>query len=934
MPIAPGSRLGAYEIVSLLGIGGMGEVYRARDTKLGRDVALKTLPETFTHDPDRVARFRREAQVLAALSHPNIAGIYGLDEQGDQHFLTMELVDGETLDARVKASRLHSEAARSTAHDAGSGAIPVDEALAIARQIVDALEAAHDKGIIHRDLKPANIALTTEGQVKVLDFGLAKALENTTASDVSMSPTLTFAATQAGVILGTAAYMAPEQAKGRPADKRSDVWAFGCVLFEMLTGKRAFEGEDVSDTLAAILRGEPDWNALPASLSPSTTLLVRRCLEKDRRRRIGDVSTIRFLLEEPLPASVPAAAAPTATVPSTPRWKLMVAALALVIVAAGLGGFVVWIARPSAVPPIVTRLGVALPEGQSYSNIGDQNIAISPDGTKVVYAANRRLYLRSMSDLEAQPIRGTDVNPRHPMFSPDGIAIAYFSPEEHALKRISVTGGAPVTVSASESPNAPFGGSWSGDHIFFGQIGGPKHGIVRVPAAGGKPEVVVNVNAEELADGPRMLPDGEHLLFTLARGGVGGINSTVDRWDRASIVVQSLKTGERKTLIEGGSDGRYVSTGHIFYALGGVVFGVRFDPRRLQVIGGPVPVLEGVRRTPNGTGAAQYSISENGSLVYQVGSVTTGGGQLVLGFIDRKGVTEPLRLPPGAYRDPRISRDGKQLAFGTDDGKEAIVWVYDLSGTSSMRRLTIGGRNRYPVWSPDGQRIAFQSDREGDAAIFWQRADGSGTAERITKPDKDVTHIPESWSPDGKRLLFGLSTASGISLAVLSLEDKKTSAFDNVRSTQPLSATFSPDGMWVAYASNPRVAQSGSQVYVQPFPPTGATYQISKANEINPHHPFWSRDGQELYYVPSAGQFAVVAITSRPSFSVSDPVSLPRGAPNFTEGGPANTRQNDAAPDKRVIGVFPTQAGTTAATQGFQVVLNWLDELKQRLPSK
>jgi serine/threonine-protein kinase len=800
--LSSGTRLGSFEILGQLGVGGMGEVYRARDTKLGRDVALKILPATFTHDPERVARFTREAQVLASLNHPNIAAIYGLDDVEGQQFLALELVEGETLDARLKpraraptaadgTRRLRAEGASASLAEARvrpqraeaggfSRALAIDEALAIASQIVDALEAAHDKGIIHRDLKPANIALTADGQVKVLDFGLAKALEPAAASDQSMSPTLTFAATQAGIILGTAAYMSPEQAKGRAVDKRSDIWSFGCVLFEMLAGRRAFEGEDVSDTMAAVLRSEPDWDALPAALAPPMGLILRRCLEKDRRKRIGDASTIRFLLEERLPlVGADPRVGPGADTRVRPDKKVWVGVAALaIVIAAALGGLVVWSARPRPATPVVSKFAVRLGEGQTFTNVGDLTVAISPDGSRIAYTANQRLYMRSMSDLDAQPIRGTDVNPRRPMFSPDGGSIAYFSPQERALKRIAVTGGAPVTVATTDSHNPPNGGSWAGHDIFFGQAGEPLNGIVRAPAAGGKLVRVVQVQPDEVADAPQLLPDGEHLLFTVARG------TASDRWQKSQIAVQSLRTGERKTLVDGGSDGHYIQTGHLLYALGGVVFALRFDTKKLEVLGAPVPVIEGVRRSLGGTqsGVAQLSLSDNGTLVYIPGPVSSTTAQLTLGFIDQSGASEILKIAPGPYREPRVSPDGKQVAFTSDDGKEASIWVYDLSGTTSMRRLTLGGNNRYAVWSPDGRRIAFLSDREGTSGIYAQRADGTGGAERLTKPEAGTAQIPESWSPDGKWLLFSAVTEARFVSMLLSLEDGRTTPHDDVRS--------------------------------------------------------------------------------------------------------------------------------------------------------
>jgi serine/threonine-protein kinase len=917
--LTPGTRLGPHEVVAQIGTGGMGEVYRARDMQLNRDVALKVIPDAFTLDPDRLARFKREAQVLASLNHANIAAIYGFEESKGVQALVLELVEGPTLAERI-----------------AKGPLPLDEALPIAIQIAEALEAAHEQGIIHRDLKPANVKVRDDGTVKVLDFGLAKALEPaaTSSPNVTQSPTITTPAivTGIGVILGTAAYMSPEQAKGRPADKRCDVWAFGCVLFEILAGRRAFEGEGVSDTLAVVLRGEPDWAALPKDLPPSIDRIVRRSLEKDRRRRIGDVSTIRFLLDERSTMMAASPGADTRMHADTRPRAIVVAAVGLALVAAALGGLAVWTARPRPMAPVVSRFTVRLGEGQTYTNTGDLTIAISPDGTRIAYTASARLYVRSLSDLEAQPIRGTEVNPRRPMFSPDGASIAYFSPQERALKRIAVGGGAPVTiVTMPDTPNAPLGGSWAGQEIFFGQVGGPLHGIVRVSAGGGKLERVVEIQADEVADAPQILPDGEHLLFTLGRG-VGS-----DRWQKSRVVVQSLRTGERKTLVDGGADGRYVRTGHLLYALGGVVFARHFDPNSREILGAPVPIIEGVRRGIGATqtAIAQMSVSDNGTLAYIPGPNASTDGQLTLTLLNQNGATEALKIPPGAYRDPRISPDGRQIAFGTDDGQEASLWVYDLLGTSAMRRLTFDGNSRFPVWSPDGSRIALQSDREGDLAVFAQRTDGTGKAERLTKPEPGTTHVPESWSPDGKWLLFSAVKESNFVSMLLSLDDNKTTPFDDVRSAQSINATFSPDGHWVAYS----LRRSGvTQIYVQSFPP-GAVYQISKATTSSVVHPFWSRDGRHLYYILGSGEFAVVGITTSPVFGFTDPRPLSRGPAGFVIGGPTNTRQTDSTPDGRVVAVVDSNttrptAGLTSASPLFVVVNNWFEELKARVPTK
>jgi Tol biopolymer transport system component len=466
--------------------------------------------------------------------------------------------------------------------------------------------------------------------------------------------------------------------------------------------------------------------------------------------------------------------------------------------------------------------------------------------------------------------------------------------------------------------------SWGKDGILFALAG---KGIMRVSPNGGKPELVVSLKPDELVYGPHMLPNGTTVLFTLANAAGGG----PDRWDKARVVVQSIRTGERKTLVDGGSDARYLPTGHIVYALAGTVLAIPFDSKRLEVSGGPAPIIEGVRRSVNSAfGTAQFSVSDTGSLVYVPGPVSSAAGQQDVALFDRKGVAERLKLPPGSYEYPRASPDGKRLAFGTDDGKEAIVWIYDLSGTSAMRRLTFGGNNRFPMWSADGQRVAFQSDREGDLGIFWQAADGTtGAAERLTKPEPKTSHVPEAWSPKGDTLLFSVINGAEVSLWAFTPQDKKAAPFGAVRSTTgPTTAAFSPDGRWVAYYSN----ESGPiTVYVQPFPATGAKYQISK--EPGAHHPLWSADGKEILYVPTAGSLASVSVTTQPAFSFSNPVPVPRGFSSSATGAPRNF---DLTRDGKLVGVL--DSGVTLSggliTPQIQVVLNWFEELKARVPTK
>jgi serine/threonine-protein kinase len=917
MSLTAGTRLGPYEILSLLGSGGMGEVYRAKDTKLGRDVALKILPDTFTHDPERLARFRREAQVLAALNHPHIGAIYGLDEAGGQQFLVLELVDGESLDRRI----------------ARGGPIPVDEALAIAKQIAEALEAAHEKGIIHRDLKPANIALTKDGNIKVLDFGLAKAPEAAGAerNELANSPTITSPAmmTGAGTILGTAAYMSPEQAKGRAADKRSDIWAFGCVIYEMLTGRRPFDGEDVSDTLAAVLRGEPDWTLLPRDLPPAIRLLVQHCLAKDRRQRVGDVAAAQFALAHATgltdqiapPAVVPA-------VPPTPRASVVRMGAGVLLVAAAVA-LAAWRFGPADVAPTVVRF--------SFGPITNLNgfsrhlIAISPDGLQLAYAADNRLFVRALAEPDAHAIPGSEVRLAlaSPAFSPDGRSLAFHS--ENAIKRISVTGGAPFTVCPADSP---FGISWDETGIVFAPASKP--GVFRCSPNGGTPEQLAAVSDGEQAQSPQLVANGSALLFAISK-----ITDGNNRWDKGQIVLQNMKSGTRKTLVAAGSDPRYLPTGHLIYAIGGIEFAVAFDPVRQEVIGAAVPVLQGVRRTNVGGiggGAAQLATSRTGTLMYLAGPVETASDQMDLVIADRSGTQSRLPVQTGPYVHVRASGDGRRLAVGSDDGaKEAIVWIYDLAGTSTMRRLTIGDRSRFPIWSADGERVAFQSDREGDLGIFLRRSDGSGPIERLTKAAEGEAHIPESWSPDGTHVLFSVQDKSKYVLWSVSVVDQRTEAFGHVESAEPIGAVFSPDGRWIAYASSPKgggIITSERGVFIQPFPATGNMFQAPR--QRLDFHPLWASKGTELIYIPSAvsGQMTVVSVATQPTVSFGKLTNVP--ARVTARRGSSSLRAHDILPDGRFVGFVPVGDSDPTDLAGAQirVVLNWFEELKARVPTR
>lgn len=891
MSLTPGTRLGVYEITALLGEGGMGQVFRGTDTKLKRQVALKILPPALAADGGRLARFQREAEVLASLNHPNIAAIFGLEESGDITALVMELVEGEDLSQRI-----------------AKGAIPLDEALPIAKQIAEALETAHDQGIVHRDLKPANIKVRPDGTVKVLDFGLAKAMEPAASSSpsMSMSPTITTPAmTQAGVILGTAAYMSPEQARGKRVDKRADIWAFGCVLYEMLTGRRAFTGEDVADTLALVLRGEPDLALLPADTPSAVRALVRASLHKNRAERIGDMAAALFVLrQEPVIEAKRPAARPTS-------WRTAALIAGSLLLGAGLSTV---LGRRTAVSTAaVLRFGLTLPAEQQLT-ISRRAVALSPDGTRVAYSANGGLFLRRLSEFESRGVPGTDAGVT-PTFSPDGQSLAFYA--DSAIKRVSIDGGAPTTLcSVSVAPTSI---SWTNGHVLFSDGGTI---IKRVSENGGSPEVLVDVTgAREFAFTPQLLPDGDSLLFTL----VAQSSALRDRWDAAHVVVQSLRTGVRKVLVESGGDAQYAPTGHIVYMNDQSLFAVPFDPKTLTVSGGAVPVIQGIRPgATSGMGrSAHYAFSSSGTLIYVPGPSVA--GQQDLALFGRSGGAEPLKLPPGTYQFPRVSPDGTRLAFGKVEPAESSIWTYGLSRASAPQRITFSGSNRFPVWSADGTRIAFQSDRDHDFAIFWQPAVG-GPAERLTTPEADTAHVPEAWSPDGNTLLFSAMKDFVSSLWMLSLRDRTVTPFGDVKNLPlPPDAVFSPDGRWVAY----QVGEPGrveAVTFVQPFPPTGTKYQVAPGGR-----PLWHPSGNEIFIVPGAGRLAVAGVLTRPTLSFTTPVMVPRG---FSEANPARPRTFDILPDGRIVGISTPgeQALSGIAREEVRIVVNWFEELRRLVP--
>ncbi len=712
MPPSAGTKLGSYEVLAQIGAGGMGEVYQAHDTKLGRDVAIKVLPEAFAHDPERLSRFQREAKLLASLNHPNIATIHGLEESNGTHYLVMELVSGENLAQRLKRD----------------GAVPVEESLTIAKQIAEALEAAHEKGIIHRDLKPANVKLTPEGKVKVLDFGLAKAFAgDASTEDIGNSPTLSMAATMQGVILGTAAYMSPEQAKGKAVDKRTDIWAFGAVLYELLTGKQAFHGEDVSDILGAVLRMEPDWSRLPENTPPAIHRLLHRCLQKDRRQRLQDATDVRFEIEDTIAA--PKDSGATQAAPASTS-KLLLAVAAVLAIVAVVTSWVAWRAtRPveQALRPLV-RLDVDLGPDVSLGSPAGTDEIISPDGTRIVYVSQGRLFTRRLDQPNATELAGTQ-GANAPFFSPDGQWVAFFTSGK--LQKISVDGGSAIAL--CDAANAP-GGSWGEDGNIIAALSSTS-GLSRIPSAGGPPTPVTDLqNGEITHRWPQILPGGKAVLFTASP------NATA--FDGANIEVMSLADHRRKTLVRGGTFGRYLPSGHLVYVNRGTLFAVPFDVDRLEVHGTPAPVLDQIGYTTV-QGSAQLDFSQTGTLIYRSGGA--GGGLVTVAWLDGAGKVQALLAKPGAYGNPSLSPDGQRLAMDVTDGSGTDTWAYDWQ-RDTMTRLTFTGTAVHPVWSPDGRYIVFRTNPGEGLSVI--RSDGSGKPQSLTQ-SKDA-QIPWSFAPDGK----------------------------------------------------------------------------------------------------------------------------------------------------------------------------------------
>jgi serine/threonine protein kinase/Tol biopolymer transport system component len=912
MSLNSGTRVGAYEIVELLGAGGMGEVYRAKDTKLGRAVALKFLSEAVAGDSDRLARFEREAHVLAALNHTHIAAIYGLEHEagGQLPFLVMELVEGEDLSRRI-----------------ARGAIPIDEVVPMATQIAEALEVAHNAGVIHRDLKPANIKVRPDGTVKVLDFGLAKisdSADSSSQSHLSHSPTITSPAqlTGQGIVLGTAAYMSPEQAKGRTVDKRADVWAFGAVLYEMLTGRRCFDGEDVSETLAAILRATPDWSALPVATPPAIRRLIRRCLERDVHMRLSDMAMARIELHEAKTGSPEDALAPTSTVvASRSGASRLLPYVATILLATFTGISVWWLTRPADPSRPQVRLALDLPEDQRFAIFNRGVVAISPDGSRVAYAANQRLYLRAMDQASATPMPGTEARlvqnaPRSPFFSPDGQWVAFH--QEGQLKKVSVNGSAPITIGTV--PNY-IGASWgSDDRILLG--GGGSAGILQIAAGGGAAERLITPAEGDRLTQPYALPGGDWILYTINPRGTS----------LGKLVMQSRATRETRELLNGVEDGRYVPSGHLVFMRANALFAQAFDTATRTTHGQPVPILEGVA-SATGFSLAQADVSSSGTLVFIGATNRERSLTSSLVHVTRDGRRAVLATVSGLAWFPRYSPDGTRVAFGlsevSDLNELSDLWVVDVA-RGARTRVTFAENTRFhPIWSPDGTRLTFANGTGLTNRLQSALADGSGSLESLT--DVESRRFPTSWSPDGRTLAFfsGAGAPNFKDLGMLHADADKWTAKPFVGTPfDERGAIFSPNGRWVAYVSN----KSGiDDIYARPFPGPGAEVTISVGGGAEP---VWGPSGRELFYRRENKLMAVRIEERGGSLVVSSPTLVFDDPYRPDTSGAHGVANYDIAPDgKRFVMVEEPQGMATTQIARIEVILNWLDELRRRVPS-
>ncbi len=896
MAIVPGRRLGPYEILSSIGAGGMGEVYRARDTRLDRIVAIKVLPTHLADRSELRERFEREARTIASLNHPHICTLFDIGQQDGIDYLVMEYLEGETLAQRLQ-----------------KGPLPLEQVLQFAIEIADALDKAHRKGVTHRDLKPGNIMLTKTG-TKLLDFGLAKLKQEAAPANAQLSelPTASDPLTGKGTIVGTLQYMAPEQLEGKEVDARTDIFAFGAVVYEMATCKRAFDGKSQASLIAAILEREPPPMSSLQPMTPTALdRVVKKCLRKDRDDRwqsARDVTDELKWIAEGSSQGMVASPAAAKSIRTLGRQALILSAGTLLL-GAVIASLATWNLKPapSSPPQPVTRTVINLPPGRVLAGFeSGPAVAISPDGTHLAYAATQggiqRLYLRAMDSLlEAQPIPDTEAA-SSPFFSPDSQWLGFLA--SGYMKKISVTGGAAVTLSDAAYTG---GASW-GSHGMIAFPPGNLSPLQQVPDAGGAPQPLTRFGIQDGGSHrwPEFVPGGRAVLFAAG--------ATAANWSNAQIAVQPVGAGQRRNLIQRGTQPRYAPSGHLVYAQGGSLMAATFNPERLQITGASVPVVEGIVQSIS-SGAAQYSISATGSLVYVPGGVQ--GAELQLVWVDRKGAEQPFAAPTHTYESPRFSPDGQRVAVVID----GQIWLYDLARETLTRFTFEGNTNSRPVWTPDGKRIAFFSTKDGPLNLFWQLADGSGGLEKLVTGD--LINVPDSISPDGQLLAFHeANPTTGEDILVLRLSDRKVVPFLRTHFNEA-DPRFSPDGRWIAYMSD----ESGrSEIYVQLYPGPGGKLQVSRDGGVEP---VWNPSGRELFY-RNGNKMMAVAITTQPNFTLGNPQLLFE-RPYVLATVPISNY--DVSPDgRRFLMLKPTAQEQAAPTQ-INVVLNWFEELKQKVPT-
>jgi eukaryotic-like serine/threonine-protein kinase len=892
MPLASGTRLGPYEIQSPLGVGGMGEVYRARDTRLDRSVAIKILPSQFSADPVRKQRFEREAKTISSLNHPHICTLHDVGSQDGVDYLVMECVEGETLAKRLE-----------------KGPLPLDQVLKFGMQIADALDKAHRSGVIHRDLKPGNIMLTPAG-AKLLDFGLAKPTAPlTSVATLTAAVTQSSPMTEQGTIVGTFQYMSPEQIEGKELDGRSDIFSLGAVLYETLAGQRAFPGKSQLSVASAILEKEPaPISTIKPLTPPALDHAIRRCLAKDPDERWQTARDLALELKWSAEGGSQLTSAPAGAAKGIrARWRRALLWGAASLLLAAITGLAVWSLKPSTPLP-VSRTVITLPPGHRLAGLDQPALALSPDGTHLAYVAvqggTQQLYLRAMDSLEARPILGTE-GAFGPFFSPDSQWLGFFASTK--LKKISVSGGAVQTLGDATLAH---GESWSNQGtIAFSPA--TASFLQQVSEAGGPLQPLTRLAAGEVSHRwPEFLPGGKAFLFVASTSSFN--------WTNSQVAVQTLGTGERRNLVQGATHPRYATSGHLVYAQAGSLMAVPFDARSLTVTGTAVPVVENVSHSPT-AGSAQYSISTTGSLVYVPGGVQANQRKMV--WVARNGAEQRAALPERSCMFPRISPDGRRVAVGIAE-HETQLWLYEFSREALTRFTFEGNVNLNAAWTPDGKRIAFQSSKEGPPNIYWQQADGSGGLERLTT--SEYAHVPMSWSPDGQLLAFiEVNPSTQRDIWILRMSDRKAQPFLKTRFDESV-PRFSPDGRWLAYVSN----ESGRyEIYVQPYPGPGGKWQISTEGGTEPA---WNPNGQELFY-RSGVKMMAVDIVSQPNFAAGKPRTLFEGQ---YELSPATSPNYDVSPDGQRFLMLKSAAetGESAPTQ-INVVLNWFEELKRRVPA-